>query len=332
MSVLDGPPPRPPDFFPPGMRLELPRARLPTEGVTPMERKKASDFPPEVLKLFDGYVHGFISRRDFLDRAAKFAVGGFTAAAMLESLRPSFAFGQQIAKDDARIKTEFLTYPSPQGSGTMRGYFARPANPAGKLPGVVVIHENRGLSPHIEDITRRLAVANFLAFAPDALTPLGGYPGNEEKAVKLFATLDAAKRMEDLFTAAGYLKARPECSGKIGAVGFCFGGGIVNALAVRIPDLAAAVPFYGAQPAAADVSKIKAPLMIHYAALDDRINAGWPAYETALKANGIKYEMYMYPETNHGFHNDTTPRYDEAAAKLAWQRTVDFFNKNVRSS
>ena len=297
-----------------------------------MERKKASDFPAEVLKLFDGYVHGALDRREFLDRAAKFAVGGFTAAAMLESLRPNYAFAQQVAKDDARIKAEYVTYPSPQGSGTMRGYLARPANASGKLPGILVIHENRGLNPYIEDVARRLAVANFVAFAPDALTPLGGYPGDEEKAVKLFATLDAAKRMEDLFTAAGYLKARPECSGKIGAVGFCFGGGIVNALAVRIPDLAAVVPFYGAQPAAADVGKIKAPLMIHYAALDDRINAGWPAYEAALKANGIKYEMYMYPGTNHGFHNDTTPRYDEAAAKLAWQRTVDFFNKNVRSS
>src|ERR1700675_630434 len=296
-----------------------------------MERKKASDFPPEVLKLFDGYVHGMLSRREFLDRAARFAVGGFTAAAMLESLRPNYAFAQQVAKDDARIKTEYLTYPSPQGSETMRGYYARPAKPEGKLPGVVVIHENRGLSPYIEDVARRLAVANFVAFAPDALTPLGGYPGDEEKAVKLFATLDAAKRMEDLFTAAGYLKARPECSGRIGAVGFCFGGGIVNALAVRIPDLAAAVPFYGAQPAAADVGKIKAPLMIHYAALDDRINAGWPAYEAALKANGVKYQMFMYPNSNHGFHNDPTPRYDEAAAKLAWSRSIAFFNENLRA-
>ena len=297
-----------------------------------MERKKASDFPPEVLKLFDGYVHGMLSRREFLDRAARFAVGGFTAAAMLESLRPNYALAQQVAKDDARIKTEYMSYPSPQGSGTMRGYFARPANASGKLPGVVVIHENRGLNPYIEDVARRLAVANFVAFAPDALTPLGGYPGDEEKAVKLFATLDAGKRTEDLVTAAGFLKARPECSGKIGAVGFCFGGGIANVLAVRLPDLAASVPFYGSQPAAADVVKIKAPLMIHYAALDDRINAGWPAYEAALKANGVKYEMYMYPGTNHGFHNDTTPRYDEAAAKLAWQRTLDFYNKNVRSS
>ncbi len=296
-----------------------------------MERKKAGDFPPEVLKLFDGYVHGLLSRREFLDSAAKFAIGGFTAAAMLESLRPNYAFAQQVAKDDARIRTEYLNYPSPQGSGTMRGYLARPASAGGKLPGALVIHENRGLNPYIEDVARRLAVANFVAFAPDALTPLGGYPGDEEAALKLFATLDAGKRTEDLVTAAGFLKARPECSGKIGAVGFCFGGGIANMLAVRLPDLAASVPFYGSQPAAADVAKIKAPLMIHYAALDDRINAGWPAYEAALKANGIKYEMYMYPGTNHGFHNDTTPRYDEAAAKLAWQRTLDFFNKNVRA-
>jgi carboxymethylenebutenolidase len=296
-----------------------------------MERKQASDFPQEVLKLFDGYVHGWLSRRDFLDRAGKYAVGGFTAAAMLESLRPNYAFAQQVAKDDARIKTEYLTYPSPQGSGNMRGYFARPANPAGKLPGVVVIHENRGLNPYIEDVTRRLAVANFVAFAPDALTPLGGYPGDEEKAVQLFGQLDAAKRTEDLVTAYGVLKARPECAGKVGAVGFCFGGTTVNTFAVRLPDLAAAVPFYGGQPNAADVPKIKAPLMLHYAGLDDRINAGWPAYEAALKANGVKYQMFMYPNTNHGFHNDTTPRYDEAAAKLAWSRTMAFFNENLKA-
>ena len=295
-----------------------------------MERKKASDFPQEVLNLFDGYVHGRMSRRDFLDSAGKYAVGGFTAAAMLESLRPNFAWAEQVAKDDARIKTEYLTYPSPQGTGTMRGYFAKPANASGKLPAVVVIHENRGLNPYIEDVTRRLALLNYIAFAPDALTPLGGYPGDEEKAVKAFATLDAAKRTEDLVAGAKFVQARPESTGKLGAVGFCFGGGIVNMLAVRLPDLAAGVPFYGAQPAAADVAKIKAPLLIHYAGLDERINAGWPAYETALKANNTKYEAFIYPNVNHGFHNDTTPRYDDAAAKLAWQRTVDFFNKNLR--
>lgn len=296
-----------------------------------MERKKASDFPPEVLKLFDGYVHGMMNRREFIDRAGKFAVGGFTAAAMLESLRPNFAWAQQIAKDDARIKAEYVTYPSPQGSGTMRGYLVKPANASGKLPGVVVIHENRGLNPYIEDVTRRLALLNYVAFAPDALTPLGGYPGDEEKAAKAFATLDPVKRTEDLVTGAEFLKARPECTGKIGAVGFCFGGGISNLLATRLPDLGGAVPFYGAQPAAADVAKIKAPLLIHYAGLDERINAGWPAYETALKANNVKYEAFIYPNVNHGFHNDTTPRYDDAAAKLAWQRTVDFFNKNLRA-
>jgi len=296
-----------------------------------MERRKASDFPPEVLKLFDGYVHGAISRRDFLDRASKYAIGGFTVAAMLESLRPNYAFAQQVAKDDARIKTEYLSYPSPQGSGTMRGYSARPANTVGKLPGVVVIHENRGLNPYIEDVARRLAVANFLAFAPDALAPLGGYPGDEEKAVQLFGRLDPAKRAEDLLAACAFLKSRPECTGKVGAVGFCFGGSTVNMFAVRLPDLAAAVPFYGGQPNVADVANIKAPLLIHYAGLDERINAGWPAYEAALKANGVNYEMFMYANTNHGFHNDTTPRYDEAAAKLAWSRTIAFFNQNLRS-
>ena len=297
-----------------------------------MKRLKASDFPPEVLKLFDGYVHGALSRRDFLDRAAKFAVGSFTAAAMLESLKPNFAWAQQVPKDDARIRTEYLTYDSPQGSGKMRGYFARPAKSAGKLPGVVVIHENRGLNPYIEDVARRLAVANFVAFAPDALTPVGGYPGDEDKARAMFAKLDEAKRLEDLMAGATFLKGRPEASGRIGAVGFCFGGRIANEMAVRFPDLAGAVPFYGSQPSAAEAAKIKAPLQIHYASDDERINSGWPAFETVLKANKVRYEMFMYPNTQHGFHNDTTPRYDEAAAKLSWQRTLDFFNKNVRGA
>jgi carboxymethylenebutenolidase len=296
-----------------------------------MERKKASDFPPEVLKIFDSYVHGRISRREFLDGAGKFAVGGFTAAAMLESLRPNYAWAQQVPKDDGRIKTEYVTYPSPQGTGTVKGYLARPANASGKLPGVVVIHENRGLNPYIEDVTRRLALDGYMAFAPDALTPLGGYPGDEEKAVQLFSQLDPAKRMEDLAAAADYLKARPDSTGKIGAVGFCFGGTTVNAIATRMPDLAAAVPFYGGQPTAENAAKIKAPLLIHYAANDERINAGWPAYEAVLKANGVKYEMFMYPGTQHGFHNDSTPRYDEAAAKLAWSRTMAFFKANLTS-
>mgnify|MGYP003546524785 CR=1 FL=1 len=296
-----------------------------------MERRKASDFPPEVLKLFDGYVHGRISRREFLDDAKKFAVGGFTAAAMLESLRPNYAFAQQVAKDDRRIVTEYVTYPSPQGSGTMRGYLARPAGAAGKPPGVVVIHENRGLNPYIEDVARRLALDGFIAFAPDALAPVGGYPGNEEKAAQLFSQLDPAKRTEDLVAAADYLKSRPDAAGRIGVVGFCFGGAMANTFAVRMPDLAAAVPFYGGQPSAENTAKIKAPLLIHYAAQDERINAGWAAWEAALKANGVRYEMFMYPGTNHGFHNDTTPRYDEAAAKLAWSRTVAFLKANVKS-
>jgi len=296
-----------------------------------MERKKASDFPPAVLKLFDGYIHGMISRRDFLDRAARYAVGGFTAAAMLESLTPNYALAQQVSKDDARIKAEYLTYDSPQGSGKMRGYFVRPSSATGKLPGVVVYHENRGLNPYIEDVARRLAVENFVAFAPDALAPVGGYPGDEEKAAQLFRHLDAKKRTEDLIAAAEFLKSRPECTGKIGAVGFCYGGDIVNILATRMPDLGAAVPFYGLQPSAADTAKIKAPLLNHYAELDQRIDAGWPAFEAALKANGIKYQMFMYAGANHGFHNDTTPRYDEAAAKLAWSRTIAFFKENLKT-
>jgi carboxymethylenebutenolidase len=296
-----------------------------------MERKRATDFPPEVLKLFDQYVHGWMNRRDFLDRASRYAVGGFTAAAMLESLRPNYAFAQQVPKDDARIRTEYLTYPSPQGSANMRGYFARPANATGKLPGVVVIHENRGLNPYIEDVARRLAVANFVAFAPDALTPLGGYPGDEEKAAQMFGQLDASKLTADLLAAYPFLKARPECTGKVGAIGFCFGGTTVNTYAVRFADLGAGVPFYGGQPAAADAANVKAPLMLHYAGLDERINAGWPAYEATLKAHGVKYQAFVYPNTNHGFHNDTTPRYDEAAAKLAWSRTIDFLNQNLRT-
>lgn len=295
-----------------------------------MERKKASDFPPEVMKLFDGYVHGAITRREFLDRAGKFAVGAFSAAAMLESLKPNFAWAQQVAKDDKRIKAGYADYDSPTGSGKMRGYLAQPAAAGGKLPAVLVIHENRGLNPYVEDVARRLATANFVAFAPDALTPVGGYPGDEDKARALFAAQDAKKREEDLYNAAQFLKARPETTGKIGAVGFCFGGGICNLLATRMPDLAASVPYYGRQVPAAEVAKIKAPLLIHYAGLDEPINKGWPAYEEALKANKVRYTMHMYEGVNHGFHNDTTPRYDEAAAKLSWQRTLDFFNQHLR--
>ena len=295
-----------------------------------MKRRKASDYPPAVLKLFDGYVHGSISRREFMDRAAKYAVGGFTAAAMFESLRPDYALAQQVQKSDPRIRAEYLTYATPQGSGTMRGYFARPAAASGKLPAVVVIHENRGLNPYIEDVARRLAAENFVAFAPDALAPAGGYPGDDDKARQMFASLDDKKRMEDLLAAVPFVKSRPECNGNVGAVGFCFGGGIVNQMAVRFPDLAAAVPFYGRQPSAADTVRIEAPLLIHYAGDDEGINAGWPAWERARKQNEVRYRAYTYAGVQHGFHNDTTPRYDEAAAKLAWSRTLAFFNENLK--
>ena len=295
-----------------------------------MDRKKATDFPQELLDLFDRYVHGEIPRRDFLEGAKKFAVGGMTATAIWESLRPNYAWAEQVPKDDSRIKTESATVDSPQGNGSIKGYLARPAT-AGKLPGVIVVHENRGLNPYIEDVARRLAVANFIAFAPDGLTSVGGYPGDNEKGGELFQKVDKPKMVEDFIAAARWLKARPDCTGKIGVVGFCFGGGMANNLAVRLgSDLAAAVPFYGGQPPTAEVSKIKAPLLIHYASLDSRINSGWPPYEGALKANQVTYTMHMYEGANHGFHNDTTPRYDEAAAKLAWQRTLDFFNKHLR--
>ena len=297
-----------------------------------MERKTAAEFPQELLNLFDRYVHGDIGRREFLDGAKKFATGGMTATAIWESLRPNYAWAQQVAKDDSRIKTGYETVSSPQGNGSIRGYLVRPAAGAGKLPGVLVVHENRGLNPYIEDVARRLGTQNFIAFAPDGLTSAGGYPGDDEKGGQVFAKIDKPKMTEDFIAAARWLKSRPDCSGKIGVVGFCFGGGIANTLAVRMgADLSAAVPFYGSQPPAADVAKIKAPLLIHYASLDTRINGGWPAFEEALKPNHVTYTAHMYEGANHGFHNDTTPRYDEAAAKLAWQRTLDFFNKYLRS-
>lgn len=295
-----------------------------------MERKKAGDFDQELLNLFDKYVHGSIDRRGFLDGAAKFAVGGLTAAMLLDALNPRFAEAQQVAPDDKRLRTEYVKYPSPQGYETTRGYLVRQTPAAGKLPGVLVVHENRGLNPHIEDVARRLALDNFLVFAPDALAPLGGYPGNEDDARKLFGKLDQAKTREDFVAAAAFLKSHPQCTGRVGVVGFCYGGGIANMLATRVPDLAAAVPFYGNQPGAEDVAKIKAPLLIHYAENDERINAGWPAYEAALKANKVPYTMHQYPGTQHGFNNDTTPRYDAEAAKLAWRRTIEFFNERLR--
>ena len=295
-----------------------------------MQTKTASDFDPEVMKLFDQYVHGAIDRRAFLDRSTIYAIGGMTTTMLLDALNPKFAYAQQVKKDDPRISAKYVEYTSPDGYGKMRGYVVTPAKASGRLPGVLVIHENRGLNPHIEDIARRLALDNFVAFAPDALFPLGGYPGDEDKARELFAKLEQPKSRNDFINAAGFLKALPECTGKIGAVGFCYGGGIVNFLATRIPDLGAAVPFYGPQPSAEEAAKIKAPLQVHYAENDDWVNKGWPAYETALKAAGVKYEMFKYPGTQHGFNNDTTPRYDEKQAKLAWERTVEFFNKNLR--
>jgi len=295
-----------------------------------MERKRATDFPQEVLDLFDRYVHGEMSRRQFLDGAAKYTAGSLTALALFNSLRPNYALAEQVPKDDKRLKTEYVTVPSPKGNGNIRGYFVRPADVKGKLPGVLVVHENRGLNPYIEDVARRLGVADFLAFAPDGLSSVGGYPGDDEKGAALFAKVDQDKMFEDFVASTEWLKARPECTGRVGVVGFCFGGGVANKLAVRFPDLGAAVPFYGRQPSASEAASIKAPLLLHYASLDTRITSGWPAYEEALKANHVNYTVYIYQGANHGFHNDTTPRYDEAAAKLAWQRTLDFFNKWLR--
>ena len=296
-----------------------------------MERKKASDYPQELLNLFDKYVHGDIERRDFLEGAQKFAVGGVTATMLYESLKPNYAWAQQVPKDDARIKSEYVTVESPLGNGSIKGYLSRPAKANGKLPTVLVIHENRGLNPYIEDVARRFATLNFIAFAPDGLTSVGGYPGDDEKGGKLFGTVDRPKMTEDFIASAKWLKARPDGNGKVGSVGFCFGGGISNTLAVRMGnDLSAAVPFYGGQPKTEDVPKITAPLLLHYGSLDTRLNMGWPAYEEALQANKKTYTGFVYEGANHGFHNDTTPRYDEAAAKLAWSRTVDFFNKYLR--
>ena len=296
-----------------------------------MPLKTAQDFDQELLILFDAYVHGVVDRRGFLERAQKFAVGGLTAAGLLAALSPNFALAQVVPKNDPRLKTETLDFASPNGYGSMKGYLARPANANGKLPGILVVHENRGLNPHIEDIARRLALDGYMAFAPDALTPLGGYPGDEDKARELFPKLDQSKTREDFVAAANLLKARPDCTGKIGVVGFCYGGGMAHTLAVRLPDLAAAVPFYGNHPAAEDAARVKAPLLIHFAGVDERINAAWPAYEAALKAAGARYTSHTYAGTQHGFNNDTTPRFDAAAARLAWDRTISFFNQALKA-
>jgi carboxymethylenebutenolidase len=295
-----------------------------------MDRRKASDFPQELLDLFDRYVHGGINRRQFLDRAQRFAVGGVTAAALFQMLKPNYAWAIQVQPDDKRIKAESATVPSPRGNGSIKGYLVRPAT-ASKLPSVLVVHENRGLNPYIEDVARRLAVADFIAFAPDALTSLGGYPEDDEKGLALFSKLDRAKTTEDFLAAAIWLRERPDSTGKLGAVGFCFGGGVVNQLAVRMgSDLTAGVPFYGAQPAPADALKIKAPINAQYGELDSRITDGWPAFDAALTQAEVPHEGHIYKGANHGFHNDTTPRYGESAAKEAWQSTLDWFNKYLR--
>jgi carboxymethylenebutenolidase len=294
-----------------------------------MERMKASDFPQELLDLFHEYVHGGINRREFLDGAGKFAVGGLTTAAIFEMLKPNYAWAQQIPKDDKRIKSETATVPSPQGNGSIKGYLVRPAT-GSKFPSILVIHENRGLNPYIEDVARRLATEGYMAFAPDGLTSVGGYPGDDEKGGALFGQVDRNKMMEDFVAAANWLKSRPDSNGRLGAVGFCFGGGVVNTLATRIPDLRAAVPFYGAVPPAEQIPNIKAAVLVHHGEMDARLAATWPDYDKALTAAKVPHEGYIYPKAQHGFHNDTTPRYDEANAKLAWQRTLAWFNKYVK--
>jgi carboxymethylenebutenolidase len=296
-----------------------------------MQRKTAQDFDQELLILFDAYVHGQVDRRGFLERAQKFAVGGATAVGLLAALSPNFAMGQVVAKDDARLVTRVVDIPSPAGYGSIKGYLAQPAKVDGKLACILVVHENRGLNPHIEDIARRLALEGYLVLAPDALTPLGGYPGDEDKARGLFATLDQAKTREDFVAAARWLQTQPQGTGKLGAVGFCYGGGMVHTLALRLPDLAAGVPFYGNLPAPEEASKVKTPLLMHFAAVDERINAAWSTYETALKTAGVRYTAHQYAGTQHGFNNDTTPRFDAPAAKLAWERTLAFFSQTLRS-
>ena len=293
-------------------------------------RKKASDFPQEVLALFDGYVHGHIQRRDFLEGAGKVLGGGAAAVAVLDALRPNYAWARQVETDDARIRQEYVTYPSPDGSGTMRGYMAVPAGATEPKPAVLVIHENRGLNPYIEDVVRRFAAADFVALGPDALTPLGGYPGNDDEGRTMQRQLDRDVMMEDWVAAFRFLRDHESTTGRVGAVGFCYGGGVVNQLAVRLPDLGAGVPFYGSAPDPEDVSSIQAPLMIQLAGLDERINARYPAYQEALEANGKAFVVHVYEGANHGFHNDTTPRFDEEAAGLAQERTIAFFNEHLR--
>ena len=297
-----------------------------------MNRQTAADFDQDLLNLYDDYAHGRLDRRSFLDRASRFAIGGITAAMLLEMLSPNYALAEQVSKDDPRIQSSYAEYDSPLGAGKMRGLWVKPAKSEAKLPGVLVIHENRGLNPYIEDVARRVAVAGYVAFAPDALFPLGGYPGSDDKGREMQAKRDPAQMTEDFIAAAKWLASHPDCNGKVGVVGFCYGGGMSNTLAVRLPEvIRAAVPFYGRQPASEDVPKIKAALLIHNAEKDQKVNEGWPAYEVALKKSGIRYTAHLYPGANHGFHNDTTPRYDDSAAKLAWERTLTFFKETLKA-
>ncbi|UWP87913.1 YghX family hydrolase [Aliiroseovarius crassostreae] len=295
-----------------------------------MPRMTAKDFDQDLLELYDFYAHGIITKREFLDRAAKFAVGSVTAAMLLDQLSPNYALAEQVSFNDPDISAEYITYPSPQGHGEVRGYLVRPAGTEAPLPAVLVVHENRGLNPYIEDVARRVAKAGFMALAPDGLSSVGGYPGNDTDGRELQRSVDGTLLMNDFFAAAEHLMTRPDSTGKVGCVGFCYGGGVCNALAVAYPELAASVPFYGRQAKAGDVPKIQAPLLLHYAELDERINAGWPDYEAALTEHGKTYTAHIYPGVNHGFHNDSTPRYDEAAAELAWSRTVAFFEEHLR--
>ena len=294
-----------------------------------MVRMTAKDFPQELIELYDYYAHGRITKREFLDRAGKFAIGGLTAAALLKAMSPNYALASQVAEDDPAIVAARIAYPSPNGHGEVEGYLVTPAG-EGPFPGVVVVHENRGLNPYIEDVARRLAKAGFAALAPDGLTSVGGYPGDDDRGRELQAQVDPEKLMNDFFAAFEHLMARDGVTDRVGCVGFCYGGGVCNAMAVAYPELAASVPFYGRQAPAADAARIEAPLLLHYAETDERINAGWPEYEAALQAAGKSYEAHVYPGTNHGFHNDTTPRYDAEAAALAWERTIAFFRQHLQ--
>jgi carboxymethylenebutenolidase len=295
-----------------------------------MSQIKKEDIKQEVFDLYDDYAHNRLDRRAFMEKLSLYAVGGLTVPAIMSFMMPDYKGNIQIKADDLRLKSEYIKYDSPKGGGTIKALLSEPKDNKKKLGGIVVVHENRGLNPYIEDVARRAALAGFITIAPDALTPLGGYPGNDDDGRSMQSKRDPKEMQEDFIDAFNYLKNHPDCNGKVGVVGFCYGGGIANMMAVRLPDLAAAVPFYGSQPAAEDVPNIKAPLLLHYASLDTRITGGWPAYETALKANGKKYQAYIYENVNHGFHNDTTPRYDKAAAELAWKRTIDFFNECLK--